>query len=342
MTKVKNEFFGYAAKERVDVHTLCEGNITVRIIDYGARIASIAVDGIQVVCGFSDMDGYLADKDYHGSTVGRCANRIRDGVFTLNGETYTLAKNEKGRNHLHGGDVGYACRVWTPTAFGDNSVTLALYSPDGEEGYPGALTVSVTYTLKEGRLTVDYTATTDRDTVINLTNHAYFNIGGVGCESVHDQVLQMNADAIAQVDEHLIPTGKLLPTAGGPFDFTKPKTIGRDIKAEDPQLKNGGGYDHGFCLLPHSYEEPVARLHSNKTGITMEIYTTEGGIQMYTGNFMTAPNPFFSSIAQTAGGAVALECNKLPDSPNRPEFPSCVLKAGETYRQTTAYRFIKA
>ncbi len=338
---MKNELFGYVDHQRVDAHLLTDGAVTVKIIDYGARIASIRAWDTEVVCGFSDMAGYLADNDYHGSIVGRYANRISDGKFSLNGKIYTLAKNEKNRTHLHGGTVGFSCRVFTPVRFSDNSITLALYSPDGEEGYPGALTVQVTYTLKDGALTIDYQAVSDTDTVINLTNHAYFNLGGVGCENVRDQILRMDADAIAEVDERLIPTGRLLPTAGGPFDFTTAKPIGRDIDAEDPQLKNGGGYDHGFRLSPVA-GRAAATLHSPRTGITMEIFTTEGGIQMYTGNYMTADNPFFGKIAQTANGAVALECNKLPDSPNRPEFPSCVLRAGETYRQSTTYRFTRA
>ena len=333
---MKTELFGKVGDRAVYAHTLSSKNTTVTIIDYGARIASLTFKGISCVCGFSDMAGYLADNDYHGAIVGRYANRIGAGKFTLNGKEYTLALNEKDRSHLHGGKVGYSDRLWTPVGFTDDSITLSLFSPDGEEGYPGNLYITVTYTLKNDALSIDYTAKTDADTIINLTNHAYFNIGGVGEESVHDQTLTLYADAIAEVNEILIPSGKLIPTAGGAFDFTSPKTIGKDIAKDDIQLKMGGGYDHGFRLTKNS---PCAILHSEKSGITMEIDTTEGGIQIYTGNFMTADNPFFGTIPQCAGGAVALECNKLPDSPNRPEFPSCVLRAGETYTQTTTYRF---
>lgn len=333
---MKTEFFGQANNTNVYVHTLSSSNTTVRILDYGARIASLNYKGVECVCGFADMAGYLADKDYHGSIVGRYANRIAGGRFTLNQKTYTLALNEKGRTHLHGGNVGYSDRVWTLSDFSENALTFSLFSPNGEEGYPGNLVIRVTYTLEQDALRIDYCAKSDDDTVINLTNHAYFNIGGVGQENIRDQILQMNADAIAEVDDILIPTGRLLPTEGTAFDFTAPKAIGRDIEADDPQLKNGGGYDHGFRLTQGS---PAARLFSPKSGITMEIETTEGGLQMYTGNFMTADNPFFGCYPQTANGAVALECNRLPDSPNRPEFGSCVLKAGETYTQTTTYRF---
>ncbi len=334
---MKTALFGKAGMTDIFAHTLSAKDTAVKIIDYGARIASLTYKGVECVCGYSDMTGYLRDGDYHGSIVGRYANRIGKGRFTLNDKTYTLALNEKNRAHLHGGKVGFSDRVFTLTDFSEDSLTLSLFSPDGEEGYPGNLTVSVTYTLKDNALTIDYTAKTDADTVINLTNHAYFNIGGVGEENVRDQILELHADAIAEVDEILIPTGRLLPTAGGPFDFTSPKKIGRDIDADDPQLKVGGGYDHGFRLTGQS---PAARLTSEKTGITMEIETTEGGIQIYTGNFMTADNPFFGKYPQTKNGAVALECNRLPDSPNRPEFPSPVLRAGKTYTQKTTYRFL--
>ncbi len=333
---MKTEFFGKLGERDVYSHTLSSQNTTVKIIDYGARIASLNFKNTECVCGFSDMEGYIRDADYHGSIVGRYANRIKDGVFSLNGQTYTLAKNEKGVTHLHGGNVGYSDRIFTPFDFSENSISFSLFSPDGDEGYPANLYITVKYTLENDRLTIDYRAKADGDTVINLTNHAYFNIGGVGCESVHEQTLMINSDSIAEVDEKLIPTGRLLATKGGAFDFTQPKKIGRDINNDDPQLKVGGGYDHGFRLTNTS---PAAIISSEKSGITMEVHTTEGGIQMYTGNYMTADNKFFGKIPQTAGGAVALECNKLPDSPNRPEFPSALLKKGEIYTQTTSYKF---
>ena len=333
---MKTELFGTFGDQSVYAYKLASGNTAVTIIGYGARIASLTFKGVSCVCGFSNMAGYLADHDYHGAIVGRYANRISQGTFSLNGKEYTLARNEKGRSHLHGGTVGYSNRMWTLANSTEDSVTLSLFSPHGEEGYPGNLSVTVTYTLKNDALSIDYTAKTDADTVINLTNHAYFNIGGVGKESVHDQTLTLYANAIAEVNEALIPSGKLLPSEGGAFDFSTPKKIGKDIHQNNAQLKMGNGYDHGFCLTQKS---PCAILHSETSGITMEVHTTEGGIQIYTGNFMTADNPFFGNIPQTEGGAVALECNKLPDSPNRPEFPSAVLRAGETYTQTTTYRF---
>ena len=336
---MKTTVFGTIGQNTVYAHALSSGKTTVTVIDYGARIQSLIFDGTSCVAGFADMEGYLRDKDYHGSIVGRYANRISKGKFTLNGKEYTLACNEKARGcHLHGGEVGYDSRLWTLSDFGENFITYSLFSPDGEEGYPGNLVIQVTYTLENDALSINYVAKTDTDTVINLTNHAYFNIGGIGEESVREQTLTLYADAIAEVDETLIPSGKLIRVKGGAFDFTSPKKIGKDIEVNDPQIAVGGGYDHGFRLYQNA---PCAILHSDKSGITMEIDTTEGGIQMYTGNFMTADNPFFGKYPQTANGAVALECNRLPDSPNRPEFPSCVLKAGEVYTQTTTYRFSK-
>lgn len=333
------EIFGTLDGKVVYARTLRDENTAVTVIDYGARIQSLTYCGVSVICGFSTLSDYLADQDYHGATVGRYANRIKDGKFSLNGKTYVLAQNEVARGvHLHGGSVGYSDRLFTLSAHSENSLTYSLFSPDGEEGYPGNLTLTVTYTLENGTLTVDYAAVSDTDTVINLTNHAYFNLGGVGEESVTEQTLTLYASAIAEVDERLLPTGKLLAVDNTPFDFNTPKKIGRDIAEDHEQLRIGGGYDHGFLLTKNS---PAAILSSEKSGITMTVSTTESAIQVYTANFMTADLPFFSQYPQRRREAIALECNRLPDSPNRPEFPSATLKAGEEYRQTTAYRFTK-
>lgn len=336
---MKHSDFEAFGGKAVRAHTLTNENTTVTIIDYGARIQSLTFDGVSVVCGFSSLAGYLADKDYHGAIVGRYANRIKNGKFSLNGKTYTLAKNETARNcHLHGGNIGFSSRLFTVTDCRDNAITLSLSSPDGEEGYPGNLTVNVTYTLENDTLTIEYRAKSDADTVINLTNHAYFNLGGVGKESVLDQTLTLHASAIAEVDDTLIPTGRLLPVQNTPFDFNTPKKIGSDITAKNEQLRVGAGYDHGFLLTEQA---PAAILSSEKSGISMAISTTEPAIQVYTANFMTADNPFFSKYPQIKNEAIALECNRLPDSPNRAEFPSALLKAGEEYRQKTSYRFYK-
>lgn len=331
----------------VHLYTLSQDGISVSITEYGARITKILFHGTSVVCGFDTLDGYLADKDYHGSIVGRYANRIANAQFTLHGKTYQLANNEVGRAHLHGGNVGYSNRVWESVSAreedGADLLTLKLRSPDGEEGYPGTLRILVTYMLKDSALSISYSAVSDADTVINLTNHAYFSLGGVG-STVLDQTLTLNCQHYVPVDKKLIPYGYLEPVDGTPFDFCTPKTIGQDIEALHPQIQIGGGYDHCFVRAQGAeLQEPewIATIFSPKSGIEMQVLTTEGGIQMYTGNFMTAPNPFYGTIPQGKNEAVALECNRIPDSPNQKDFPSPVLKAGEEYSQTTVYAFQK-
>ncbi len=331
----------------VNLYTLTQDGISVSVTEYGARITDILYEGTHVVCGFDTLDGYLADKDYHGSIVGRYANRIANAQFTLHGKTYQLANNETGRAHLHGGNVGYDSRIWEKVSAthedGADLLTLKLRSPDGEEGYPGTLRILVTYMLKDCSLSISYSAVSDADTIINLTNHAYFSLGGVG-STVLDQTLTMNCQHFVPVDEKLIPYGTLSHVEDTPFDFRTPKTIGRDIQAANTQIQIGGGYDHCFVRnggVELKNPEWIATLSSPKSGIEMEIFTTEGGIQMYTGNFMTAPNPFYGTIPQRANEAVALECNRIPDSPNQKQFPSPILKAGDEYSQTTIYAFKK-
>ena len=346
---IEKKLFGVLPDgKEVYSYTLERGDISARIIEFGARISKVLVGGVSVVCGFDCMGGYLKDNDYHGSIVGRYANRISKGKFTLNGKEYTLALNEKDRCHLHGGKSGFSDKVWEYVCSSENedadAVTLRYISSDGEEGYPGTLTLDVTYKLTDaGELIIDYKAVSDKDTVINLTNHSYFSLSGVG-NTILDHELTLNCDKMCPVDEILIPFGYLKDVEGTPFDFREKKTIGRDIRADDEQLKTGGGYDH--CFVRGNAEntdvpELIGSIHSPVSGITMDIYTTEGGIQMYTGNFMTADNPFFGNIPQVANQAVALECNRIPDSPNQKAFPSPVFKAGEEYLQTTIYKFSK-
>lgn len=331
----------------VHLYTMEQDGISVSVTEYGARITDIQFEGTHVVCGFNTLEGYLADKDYHGSIVGRYANRIAKAQFTLHEKVYQLANNETGRAHLHGGNVGYDSRVWDKvsavTEDDADLLTLKLRSPDGEEGYPGNLRILVTYMLKDNALSISYSAVCDADTIINLTNHAYFSLGGVG-STVLDQTLTLNCQHFVPVDEKLIPYGTLSHVEDTPFDFRKPKTIGKDIRALNTQILIGGGYDHCFVRnggAELKNPEWIATLSSPKSGIVMDVFTTEGGIQMYTGNFMTAPNPFYGTIPQRANEAVALECNRIPDSPNQKEFPSPVLKAGDEYSQTTIYAFKK-
>ncbi len=348
MTVTKNLFGQMPSGENVNSYTLSNGNMSVKIIEFGARISKLIYDGVSVVCGFDTMDGYLKDGDYHGSIVGRYANRIFEGKFKIDDKEYSVSNNEKGRYHLHGGYCGFSGKLWTYEDSKEessySSLTLKYISVDGEEGYPGTLTVHVTYTLtKDNALSISYSAVSDKDTIINLTNHSYFSLSGVG-NTILDHKLKMYCDDYIPVDEKLIPFGNYAEVSGTPFDFRKEKTIGRDIEAEDPQLKTGGGYDH--CFVRDKGEnkkkpELIASITSPVTGIKMDILTTEGGIQMYTGNFMTAENPFFERYPQMKNQAVALECNRIPDSPNHEAFPSCIFRAGEEYTQTTIYSFNK-
>lgn len=347
--KVTKNFFG-KMKDGADVYsyTLSKDDMSVKIIEYGARIAELIYDNTSVVCGFDSMDGYFKDGDYHGSIVGRYANRIFEGKFKIDGKEYCVSNNEKGRYHLHGGYCGFSGKLWSFVSSKENdtfaSVTLKYVSPDGEEGYPGTLTVLVTYTLtNDSAIKIDYSAISDKDTIINLTNHSYFSLSGVG-NTILDHSLTLNCERYIPVDNKLIPFGNYADVEGTPFDFRKTKTIGKDIDADDKQIKTGGGYDHCFVRgMGENMKEAelIATISSPVSGIKMDILTTEGGIQMYTGNFMTADNPFFAKYPQMKNQAVALECNRIPDSPNHDAFPSCIFKAGEEYTQTTIYRFSK-
>ncbi len=345
MSITKSLFGTMPDGKEVCLYTLAQDDIAVCITEYGARITKLLVNNTSVVCGFDSMEGYLADGDYHGAIVGRYANRIADAKFTLHGKTYTLARNETGRAHLHGGMVGYSNRLWETVSAreedGADLLTFKLRSPDGEEGYPGTLRILVTYMLKDSALTISYSAVSDADTIINLTNHAYFSLGGVG-STVLDQTLTLACDKYVPVDELLIPYGTMSSVEDTPFDFRTPKTIGRDIEADNTQLHIAGGYDH--CFVRDNGEEKnapewIATLYSPSSHIEMKVSTTEGGIQIYTANFMTADNPFYGTIPQTKNTAAAMECGRSPDSPNQKAFPSPLLKAGEEYSQTTVYSF---
>jgi len=298
------------------------------------------------VLGYDDLASYIAKPQFFGSTVGRYANRIARATFTLDGKTYSLAAND-GPNALHGGKKGFDKAVWTiaevkggPVA----SVTLTYVSADGEEGYPGTLKVSVTYALADDRtLTTRYEATTDKPTVVNLTNHSLFNLSGVGSgRSILDQRLMVNADEYTPVDGTLIPTGERRAVAGTPFDFRNAAVIGARIRdASDTQIAIGRGYDHNFVLRGGVTETPklAARLEDPISGRVVELFTTEPGVQVYSGNFLDGTTIGKSHVIYRQGDGLALEPQKFPDSPNQPAFPSARLDPGKTYRQTSYYRF---
>jgi len=323
--------------------------VEIGVITYGARVTHILVPDrsgamANVTLGFDTLDGYLKDNPYFGAIVGRYGNRIAKGKFTLNGKTYTLAVNN-GPNALHGGLRGFDKRVWAARAMtginGAPSVELTYVSKDGEEGYPGTLTAKVTYTLtSDSALRIDYELTTDKDTVANVTNHAYFNLAGQGNGDILGHQIEINADRFTPVDAGLIPTGELKPVAGTPFDFRKMTAIGARIEADDPQIKLGGGYDHNFVLNGEAGTlRQAVRVTEPTSGRSMEVLTTEPGVQFYTGNFL-------DGTITGAGGKVykrrfgfCLETQHYPDSPNHPAFPSVVVKPGQPYKSTTVYRF---
>lgn len=332
----------------VALYTLANGTgFTVQITNYGARVVSILAPDrngayADVAVGCESIGRYL-DEDgarFSGPVVGRVANRIAHGRFTLDGEEYRLPQNDNG-NSLHGGEKGLDSRVWTVDAHSADSVAMHYVSPDGEEGYPGELTVRVTYTVTDDNaLRIDYRATCDRPTVVNLSNHSLFNLGGEGSGSILEHELRIDADATTPVDSLLIPTGRIAPVDGTPFDFRIPTAIGARIDTDDRQLRNGHGYDHNWVLGGFTGEvRLVASLYDPASGRFMEILTDQPGMQFYSGNFFNelSRGKFGRKIGYR--GAVALETQNFPDAPNRPQFPSARLLPGETYSQTCIYRF---
>ena len=335
--------------EAVESFTLTNAHgIELRAISYGGIIVSLRVpdrDGRRddVVLGHDDLAGYLAKPSFFGALVGRYGNRIAGGRFTLDGRTYTLATNN-GPNHLHGGVRGFDKRVWKAQPFerpGTAGLVLTRTSPDGEEGYPGNLAVRVTYTLTDrDEVGFEYFATTDKPTVVNLTQHSYFNLAGDGKRDVLGHELMIDADRFTPVDKTLIPTGVLAAVAGTPFDFRKSAAIGARIGADDEQIRNGGGYDHNFVLNGRGQGlTPAIRVFEPTTGRTMDIATTEPGVQFYSGNFLDG------SVTGKAGHVYGkrygfcLETQHFPDSPNHPGFPSTVLRPGKEYRSKTVLKF---
>jgi aldose 1-epimerase len=321
-------------------------NFQVAITNYGGRVVSLLVPDkkgnlVDVVLGYNDLKSYQKPKEpYFGAIIGRYGNRIARGKFTLDGKTHQLEIND-GVNTLHGGFNGFYAKVWDVKQLSPKSLELSYHSKDGEGGYPGNLDVKVIYTITDDNaLKIDYSAVTDKATLVNLTNHAYFNLSGAGSATITDHVLQINADAVTPVDLTLIPTGKLMPVKGTPFDFTAAKAIGADINAPNDQLKNGKGYDHNFVLNKSDSNKPVASVYSPKTGIAMEVYTTEPGLQFYSGNFLTGKDrDGKGNVVYGYRSAFCLETQHFPDSPNEPSFPSTVLKPGNKYQTSTTYRF---
>lgn len=334
--------------KKIELFILKNGPIQAAITNYGARMVGLLVpdkDGrdIDVLTGYTNIDDYLKTESYFGCVVGRYGNRIAKGKFTLNGKTYTLATNN-GANHLHGGPEGFCKKVWDAKQIDSSSVEFSYLSKDMEEGYPGNLQVKVIYRLTADRgVEIEYSATTDKPTVLNLTNHNYWNLDGERDTSINDHLLQIFASKYTPVDSTLIPTGELASVEGTPFDFRKPTAIGDRVNADHIQIKYGKGYDHNFVVVPEKVaagELPlIATVVSPNTGIKMEVLTAEPGIQFYSGNFLTGSQVGKSGQAYVFRSALCLETQHFPDSPNQPKFPSTTLNPGQTYSTKTRYRF---
>ncbi len=333
----------------VNVHTLKNhSGMEVRVIDYGATIVSVRVPDQQGLCGdvvlgFDNLADYETKSPYFGCAVGRYGNRIAKGTFTLNGTTYSLATNN-GPNALHGGLKGFDKAVWHAqvmrTAAGP-AIEFTHVSKDGDQGYPGTLTMKMVYTLTDqNEIRLDYIATTDKDTVINLTNHSYFNLEGQGHGDILGHELVLNAGNFTPVDATLIPTGELRPVKGTPFDFTKSTAIGARIAEADEQLTFGGGYDHNWVLDREGEGLSLAaRVTAPASGRVMEVFTTEPGVQFYCGNFLDGTLTGKDGKVYQRRYGLCLETQHYPDSPNHPNFPPVTLKPGQTYRTTTVYKF---
>ncbi len=345
--------FGEVDGKAVERYTLTnENGISVSILTYGGIVQSIMVpdrDGNlgDVVLGFDNIEDYVEKSPFFGTIVGRYANRIAQGRFELEGETYRLATNN-GPNALHGGEKGFDKAIWTAEEVDNpDGPSLALFrtSPDGEEGYPGTLDVTVTYTVtQDNELRIEYVATTDAPTIVNLSNHSYFNLAGEGSGAVYDHVLRFNAHSFTPVDETLIPTGEIAPVAGTAFDFTTAHPIGDNIRnSSDAQILIGLGYDHNF-VLDRSALDDTAMIEAvvvtePTSDRVMTVRTTEPGVQFYSGNLLTGEFGGKSGQTYRQGDGFCLETQHFPNSPNQPEFPSTVLRPGETFTSMTVYAF---
>jgi aldose 1-epimerase len=344
-TLSKRAFGATPDGKAIDLYVLQNSQLTVKVMTYGATITAIETPDRNgkvedVVLGFDDLAGYLGTHPYFGSTVGRVANRIARGKFTLDGKEYTLATNN-GPNALHGGLKGFDKVVWKAEELesGDGpSVRMSYTSPDGEEGYPGNLKVSVLFTVTvDDKLKIQYSAETDKATPVNLSNHTYFNLGGKDSDSIRDHEITLNADRYTPVDDTLIPTGEIAPVENTVFDLRKPTRLGPKI---DQLTNDPRGYDHNYVLNNKDGDLTLAAtVYDPKSGREMRISTTEPGVQFYTGNFLDGTNTGKGGVVYKQHGALCLETQHFPDSINQPTFPSTVLKPGEKYTQTTVFAF---
>jgi aldose 1-epimerase len=330
----------------VALYTVKDGDFTVRITTFGARVVSIVTPDrngkpADVVLGYDKVSDYETDKTYFGSIVGRYGNRIAKGEFSIDGKSFQVPVND-GVNALHGGPVGFAQKLWTASMI-PNGVEMTIVSPDGDMGFPGELTAHVRYTVHQHALHIEYSAIATKPTVVNLTNHSYFNLAGDGHGTILDEVLMLNADAYTPVGPGLIPTGQIVPVAGTPFDFRKPTAIGERIDQPNEQLKIAGGYDHNFVLNTKPSTKLglhiAAEAFDPTSGRTLTVTTTEPGVQFYSGNFLDGTRTGKFGVIYPKYAGFCLETQHFPDAPNEPTFASTVLRPGQTLHSTTVFTF---
>ncbi len=343
-TRVVKQAFGRTSEGTpVDLYTLDDGKIEARIMTYGGIIASLRTPDRNgklddIVLGCDSVEKYEAQTAHFGGIVGRYANRIAHGSFQLGGHTYSIPKND-GDNSLHGGTRGFDKVVWQGKEIADG-VELTYVSKDGDQGFPGTLTTTVRYILNGSALRIEYSAATDKDTVVNLTNHSYFNLAGQGKGDILGDVLKIDASRMTPVDATLIPTGDLKPVEGTPFDFRTPHAVGERINADDVQLRLGRGYDHNFVLdHPAGELAEAAEVYEPTTGRILRVLTTEPGLQFYTGNFLDGSITGKEGRVYNRRFALCLETQHFPDSPNHPSFPTTELKPGQNFRSVTVFEF---
>lgn len=347
---IERRVFGKTS-EGEDVHIFTLSNsagMEVGIINYGGIIVSISVpdkngDFTDIVLGYDNLEGYLQQSKYFGAIIGRHANRIEEGIFEINGTLYNLAKND-GSNHMHGGLVGFDKVIWDAQIIGDNKdqyLQLTYHSPHGEEGYPGNLDVKVNYSLTEdNQLKIDYHGVTDQDTVVNLSNHSYFNLQGHGGGYIGDHQLMICGDKFTAVDKNCLTNGEILDLDKTPFDFTRLSPIDPGLKSSHEQIASGGGYDHNWILKKDNGGlTKAAELYEPITGRLMEVYTTKPGIQFYSGNFLDGSETCKDGIKYGKRSGLCLETQYFPNALKHKHFPSPILKEGEEYRHTTIYKF---
>ena len=351
----KEKFDTIIDGKEVKLYWIKNDDIAVAFTNYGERIVGLWVPDktgkmTDVVVGMNSVSGFAnATEPYFGATIGRVGNRIAKGKFTLNGTEYSIPKNNNG-NTLHGGNKGFQYVVWEAKQPDDKTLVFTYDSPDMEEGFPGNLEVKVTYSVTDDQsILMEYEATTDKATPVNLTNHAFFNLNGEGSGAILDHKVQIFANQFTPVDAGLIPSGESKDVKGTPFDFTQAHTIGERIETENDQLKNGGGYDHNFVLIQDKNADQqttknkgmnhAATFTGDQSGIVMDVYTQEPGVQFYSGNFMQSKNTFKSGVKDDYRTAFALETQHFPDAPNQENFPSIILEPGDTYHTISEYHF---